>query len=83
MRSFLFILVSMFWVGPASAQTRLMTPQRNPNPPMVRTPPSGLPGAGLTQPLTTRPLSDYPVIKRDADPTFADPTNRNPNLRKR
>jgi hypothetical protein len=70
--------------SPAFAQTRLRTPTPNSNAPMIRIPPSSLPGTGVSEQNTSSPDATYPKqIKQDYDPMFNDPTQRNPNLRKR
>jgi hypothetical protein len=80
----LFISAILISGSPAYAQIRLNSPGRDPNPTMVRTPPSSLPGAGLSGPGTSSTTSTYPApIRHDYNPTFFDPTDRNSNLRQR
>ncbi|MBY0561946.1 hypothetical protein [Hyphomicrobium sp.] len=76
--------LALFAASPAFAQTRLRTPTPNSNAPMIRIPPSSLPGTGVSELNTSSPEATYPKpIKQDYDPLFNDPTQRNPSLRKR
>ncbi len=83
-KTILFISVALGCASPAHAQIRQNSNARSdPNPTMVRTPPSILPGAGLS-PDASSPSLTYPApIKRPYDPSFVDPTSRNPYLRQR
>ncbi len=83
-KAILFISMTLAFTAPAYAQIRLNPASRSdPNPVMVRTPPSSLPGAGLGTD-TSSPTSTYPApIRRSYDPNFVDPTARNPYLRQR
>lgn len=78
------VSLAMFAASPAFAQTRLRTPTPNSNAPMIRIPPSSLPGTGVSEQNTTSREATYPKpIKQYYDPLFNDPTQRNPNLRNR
>lgn len=82
----ILILVSLAVIAasPAHAQTRLRSSTTKSNEPMVRIPPSSLPGTGVSEQNTSSPDATYPKqIKQYYDPLFNDPTQRNPNLRNR
>lgn len=81
----MLISVAVITASPAYAQTRLRSSStRNSNSPMIRIPPSTLPGTGVSEQNTSSPTPMYPKqIKQYYDPTFDDPTQRNPNLRNR
>ncbi len=81
--SLILVTVATLVASPVYAQTRLRsTTQKQPAGPMVRIPPSSLPGGTDSAPSPT--TSTYPApIKQNYDPFFTDPTQRNPNLRNR